>query len=69
MLFRSARAGKAGAEALVTTEKDLVKLAGCAADLAMPLFALRRRVIIDPAFASGLLATARDRAGWSGKVK
>ncbi|MDX9834757.1 MAG: tetraacyldisaccharide 4'-kinase [Desulfobulbus sp.] len=64
-----ARAGKAGAEALVTTEKDLVKLAGCAADLAMPLFALRRRVIIDPAFASGLLATARDRAGWSGKVK
>ena len=60
------RAAQAGAEALVTTEKDLVKLAGCAADLGLPLYALRRRVVLDPAFADDLLAAVRQRAGQPG---
>ena len=60
------RAAQAGAEALGTTEKDLVKLAGCAADLGLPLYALRRRVVLDPAFADNLLAAVRQRAGQPG---
>ena len=60
------RAGQAGAEALVTTEKDLVKLAGRAADLALPVYALRRRVVLDPAVAASLLASVRERAGLPG---
>lgn len=60
------RAAQAGAEALVTTEKDLVKLAGCAADLALPVYALRRRVVLDPAFANSLLASVRERASQPG---
>ena len=60
------RAAQAGAEALVTTEKDLVKLAGCAADLGLPLYALRRRVVLDPAFADDLVAAVRQRAGQPG---
>ena len=50
----------------MTTEKDLVKLAGCAADLGLPLYALRRRVVLDPAFADDLLAAVRQRAGQPG---
>jgi tetraacyldisaccharide 4'-kinase len=60
------RAAQAGAEALVTTEKDLVKLVGHAADLALPVYALRRRVVLDPAFANSLLASVRERAGQLG---
>jgi tetraacyldisaccharide 4'-kinase len=39
-----------GAEALLTTEKDLVKLSGL--DISLPLYALAMKVDIDPAFDS-----------------
>ena len=54
------RAREAGAEALVCTEKDLVKLAGCSTMLTLPIYALRRRVVTDPAFDRDLLAVVRQ---------
>ncbi len=43
-----------------------MKLAGRAADLALPVYALRRRVVLDPAFANSLLASVRERASQPG---
>jgi tetraacyldisaccharide 4'-kinase len=51
-----ARARRAGAEFLLTTEKDLVKLAGYAVDLPLPLFALRMEVVADDHFNRNILA-------------
>jgi tetraacyldisaccharide 4'-kinase len=50
-----ARARQAGAEFLVTTEKDLVKLAHVADDLPLPLLGLRMQVIADKHFAESVL--------------
>lgn len=51
-----ARADRAGATALVTTEKDLVKLAGF--ELPLPLYGIRMRVEPDPELARRVLAAA-----------
>lgn len=45
-----AEARKSGAQWLLTTEKDLVKLAGLAAHLPIPLYGLRMRVTTDAQF-------------------
>ncbi len=54
-----AQARHAGAEYLITTEKDLVKLAGYAADIPMPLFGLRMEVVADEHFAQDILTDLR----------
>ena len=55
----AAQAQAAGAAALVTTEKDLVKLGDIAADLPLPLYALRMRVRLDADFDAAILASAK----------
>jgi len=57
-----AQARKSGAQWLLTTEKDLVKLAGRAAHLPLPLYGLRMRVTVDPDFSRILLEQLRS---WS----
>ena len=57
-----AKARKAGAQWLLTTEKDLVKLAGRAAQLPLPLFGLRMRVTADPDFSRAIIEQLRS---WS----
>jgi len=52
----SARARRAGARFLVTTEKDLVKLGAYAADLSLPLLALRLEVVVDEVLVRQILA-------------
>ena len=55
-----ARAHQAGADFLVTTEKDLVKLAGFAAQLPLPLFGLRMQMSADPHFAESILTAIQS---------
>ncbi len=54
------KARRAGAEFLVTTEKDLVKLAGFAVDLPLPLFGLRMQVTADEHFTARILHDVRS---------
>lgn len=54
------RARHAGAEFLVTTEKDLVKLARYANALPLPLFGLRMQVAADEHFAGRILSDVRS---------
>ncbi len=51
-----AKAHRAGAEFLITTEKDLVKLAGFATDFSLPLFGLRMQVRADEEFNQSILS-------------
>jgi tetraacyldisaccharide 4'-kinase len=55
-----AEARKSGAGWLLTTEKDLVKLAGQVKDLPLPLVGLRMRVETDADFSRAILATLRS---------
>jgi len=50
------KARRAEADVLVTTEKDLVKLAGRTTEVSMPLFALRMQVEAEQHFDRGILA-------------
>lgn len=50
------RARRAEADVLVTTEKDLVKLAAWTVEVSMPLFALRMQVEAEKHFDRGILA-------------
>ena len=50
-----AKAQSCGARALITTEKDLVKIGPLAARLTLPVYALRMRVVVDEPFDSALL--------------
>ncbi len=50
-----AKAQDCGAKALITTEKDLVKIGPLAARLPLPVYALRMRVVMDEPFDSALL--------------
>ena len=50
-----AQARKSAAQWLLTTEKDLVKLAGHSAHLPLPLYGLRMRVAADPGFSHAIL--------------
>lgn len=54
-----AQARRAGAEFLVTSEKDLVKLAPYCADLALPLVGLRMAVIVDQDLEQQILTRLR----------
>ncbi|WP_310599855.1 tetraacyldisaccharide 4'-kinase [Desulfobulbus sp.] len=54
-------ARKSGAQWLLTTEKDLVKLAGRAAQLPLPLYGLRMRVAADEDFARTMLEHLESR--------
>lgn len=54
-------AQSAGADYLLTTEKDLVKLAHQAGQLPLPLYGLRMQVEADPHFTEGVLAAVRSR--------
>lgn len=56
-----AKAQVRGAGALITTEKDLVKISPFAARLPLPVYALRMRVEMDASFASTLLQAIRHR--------
>lgn len=49
-----------GACFLVTTEKDLVKLTGLTQGLALPVYALRMRVLLESAFEDELLRSIAD---------
>lgn len=53
------KARAAGAQALVTTEKDLVKLAALREELTLPCFGLRMRVAADAEFDDHLLTALR----------
>jgi tetraacyldisaccharide 4'-kinase len=55
-----ARARHAGADFLMTTEKDLVKLARYAADFPLPLFGLRMQMSADEHFAEHILTEVRS---------
>lgn len=55
-----AKAQHAGAGILVTTEKDLVKLANHAADLPLPLFGLRMQIEADEDFDQEILSAVRS---------
>jgi tetraacyldisaccharide 4'-kinase len=55
-----AKAHHAGADFLVTTEKDLVKLARYAADLPLPLFGLRMQMTTDEHFSERILHEVRS---------
>ena len=54
------KARQSGADFLVTTEKDLVKLARYAADLPLPLFGLRMQVTTDVHFVERILHDVRS---------
>lgn len=54
-----AQAHRAEAEALITTEKDLVKLTDRQAEIAMPLYGLRMQVTTEPHFDQSLLAAVK----------
>lgn len=56
-----ARAQASGAEALITTEKDLVKISPFAARLPLPVYALRMRVEMDAPFDTALLQAIRHQ--------
>lgn len=56
------KAQRVGAQGLITTEKDLVKLGPHADALALPLYGLRMRVETDEAFAGYIVDTVRS---WS----
>jgi tetraacyldisaccharide 4'-kinase len=51
------KAQQTGADFLVTTEKDMVKLVGVASALALPLYGLRMQVKTDAAFQQKLIHT------------
>lgn len=53
------KARRAKADALITTEKDLVKLTGRMAEIAMPLYGLRMQVATEPHFDRSLLAAVK----------
>ncbi|MCL1980854.1 MAG: tetraacyldisaccharide 4'-kinase [Proteobacteria bacterium] len=55
-----AQAQKSGAQWLLTTEKDMVKLVGRAAHLPLPLCGLRTRVTVDPDFARAIIEQLRS---------
>ncbi|MCL2789059.1 MAG: tetraacyldisaccharide 4'-kinase [Desulfobulbus sp.] len=55
-----AEARRSGAEWLLTTEKDLVKLAGCATHLPLPLHGLRMQVETDADFSRCILEALRS---------
>jgi tetraacyldisaccharide 4'-kinase len=55
-----AKARQAGADVLVATEKDLVKFAGCATDLSLPLYGLRMQVLPEEDFAQNILTHVRS---------
>ncbi|NLZ18171.1 MAG: tetraacyldisaccharide 4'-kinase [Desulfobulbaceae bacterium] len=54
MQFLCTRAQNSGAKALITTEKDLVKIGDLASHLLLPVYALRMRVEMDEEFATSL---------------
>lgn len=54
-----AQAHRTGAEFLVTTEKDLVKLARYSAELPLPLYGLRMQMTTDKQFAERILQDVR----------
>jgi len=56
----ASQARRAGAEFLVTTEKDLVKLAPFSADLPLPLVGLRMAVIVDQDLEEQILTRVRQ---------
>jgi tetraacyldisaccharide 4'-kinase len=56
----AAKARQAGAGCLLTTEKDLVKLAAYVPDLPLPLFALRMQVEADEQFARDILSQVQS---------
>jgi tetraacyldisaccharide 4'-kinase len=55
-----AEARRSGADCLLTTEKDLVKLAGRASDLPLPLYGLRMQVEADAVFPQTILQAVRS---------
>lgn len=60
------KARAAGAQALVTTEKDLVKLAVFQEELALPCFGLRMRVAADTEFEDSIVTALR---AWRPAIK
>jgi tetraacyldisaccharide 4'-kinase len=55
-----AKAQQSGAGYLVTTEKDLVKLAALASSIPMPLYGLRMQVEADDHFVQNILRGIRS---------
>ncbi len=57
------RASKAGALGMVTTEKDLVKLAPVGDELSLPLYGLRMEVKADHSFVESIIASLSSERG------